>query len=357
MPRFLENKDLFHNSTMTFGEHLEELRVCLFKSVLGLAIGCVLGLLVGGPVVQFIQTPLKQALDEYYAKQARKKPSDKVELARLQEAGYTRDEDIQRVQDIVDTKGMSFDVVYVDPQGLLGQMKTPAGTASPTIQPHPDSNVDAKAEHTSLTPVVLFRPVASDPRTHVKSLNSQEPFMIYLKASMLVGALIAGPWVFLQIWSFVAAGLYPHEKHYVHLFLPFSIGLFLLGAAMAFFLVFAPVLRFLFSFNSFLGIDPEPRINEWMGFVLMMPLGFGVSFQLPLVMLFMERIGIFTVQAYLTSWRIAILAIFVLAMILTPSGDPYSMMLMAAPLTVLYFGGILLCKFLPRHQSRFAEEM
>ena len=356
MPRFLENKDLFHNSTMTFGEHLEELRVCLFKAILGLALGCVVGLLVGGPVVDFIQTPLRLALKEYYAKQAGKKSSDKVELAKLQAAGYTRDEDVQRVQKIVEEKGMSFDVVYVDPKGLLGQAKANSGAAAAIIQPHPEGNADAEADDTSLTPIVLFRPVASDPRTHVKSLNSQEPFMIYLKASMLVGALIAGPWVFFQIWTFVAAGLYPHEKHYVHLFLPFSIGLFLTGAAMAFFLVFAPVLRFLFSFNSFLGIDPEPRINEWMGFVLMMPLGFGISFQLPLVMLFMERIGIFTVQAYLTSWRIAILAIFVLAMILTPSGDPYSMMLMAAPLTVLYFGGILLCKFLPRHRSRFDEE-
>jgi sec-independent protein translocase protein TatC len=158
--------------------------------------------------------------------------------------------------------------------------------------------------------------------------------------------------VFYQIWSFVAAGLYRHEKRYVHMFLPFSILLFLTGASMAFFLVFEPVLRFLFSFNSMLGIDPDPRISEWLGFVLLLPLGFGVSFQLPLVMLFLERIGIFDVHMYLSSWRIAILAIFVLAMLLTPSGDPYSMLLMALPLTVLYFGGIMLCRFLPRQRDR-----
>jgi sec-independent protein translocase protein TatC len=139
----------------------------------------------------------------------------------------------------------------------------------------------------------------------------------------------------------------------VHVFLPFSIGLFLAGAALAFFFAFEQVLKFLLGFNAMLGIDPDLRINEWLSFVLLLPLAFGVSFQLPLVMLFMERIGIFTVAAYLSSWRVAILSIFVLTMLLTPSGDPYSMLLMAGPLTVLYFGGVLLCKFLPRKGSQF----
>jgi sec-independent protein translocase protein TatC len=125
----------------------------------------------------------------------------------------------------------------------------------------------------------------------------------------------------------------------------------LAGAALAFFFVFAPVLKFLLSFNAGPDLDLELRISEWMGFVLMLPLGFGISFQLPLVMLFMERIGVFTIASYLASWRIAILAIFILAMMLTPSGDPYSMCLMAGPLTLLYFGGILLCRYMPRAQE------
>ncbi len=116
--------------------------------------------------------------------------------------------------------------------------------------------------------------------------------------------------------------------------------------------MFGPVLKFLFTFNEWLGIDPDMRISEWTGFVLMLPLGFGIAFQLPLVMLFMERIGIFSVEAYLTKWRIAILVIFVIAMFLTPA-DPQSMLLMALPLTVLYFFGILLCHYLPRGRNPF----
>jgi sec-independent protein translocase protein TatC len=101
-----------------------------------------------------------------------------------------------------------------------------------------------------------------------------------------------------------------------------------------------------------LGIDPDPRINEWLSFVLFLPVGFGLGFQLPLVMLFLERIGVFTVKSYYAQWRVAVLVIFVLAAILTPP-DPYSMLLMAVPLSVLYFGGIMLCKLMPRRPNPF----
>ena len=110
-------------------------------------------------------------------------------------------------------------------------------------------------------------------------------------------------------------------------------------------------------FNAWLGIEQDIRISEWLGFVLILPLGFGIAFQLPLVMLFLERIGIFDVEAYVMKWRIAILIIAVISMFLTPA-DPYSMLLMAVPLTVLYFGGILLCRYMPKRKSPFdAEEM
>jgi sec-independent protein translocase protein TatC len=115
------------------------------------------------------------------------------------------------------------------------------------------------------------------------------------------------------------------------------------------------VLTFLFAFNDWLGIGIEPRITEWLGFVLILPLGFGIAFQLPLVMLFLERIGVFNVEAYLSKWRIAVLVIAVLSMVLTPA-DPGSMLLMFVPLTVLYFGGILLCLFMPRRRSPYEEE-
>ena len=336
---------------MTFGEHLEELRSCLFKSVIGLAIGFLIGLLVGGPVVDFIQRPLRNALKAYYQGQSAKDIEDRLE--ELTDADYTFPGDRQEIEEFVAEKDLIFEEVYVNPIELLRQLKQ--------ADPNQFRNVPIEVDHSDgtptgsdLVPVFIWHPISEDQRVRTKSLNAHEAFMIYIKAALVVGLLIASPWIFYQIWSFVAAGLYPHEKKYIHVFLPFSLGLFFCGAALAFFFVFEPVLSFLFYFNSSLGIDPDPRISEWLGFVLVLPLGFGISFQLPLVMLFLERIGIFDVEAYLSKWRVAILVIFVIGMMLTPA-DPYSMLLMAVPLTVLYFGGILLCKWMPRSRSPFDE--
>ena len=159
-------------------------------------------------------------------------------------------------------------------------------------------------------------------------LNAQEAFMIWMKAALMTGLVIASPYLFFQIWIFVAAGLYPHEKNYVYLYLPISLLLFFGGASLAFVFVFDPVLDFLFTFNKGMNADFDPRIGEWLGFVLILPLGFGISFQLPLVMLFLNRIGLVSIETYIKQWRIAILTIFVVAMVLTPA-DPISMLLMA----------------------------
>ncbi len=104
--------------------------------------------------------------------------------------------------------------------------------------------------------------------------------------------------------------------------------------------MFDPVLDFLFTFNKGMNADFDPRIGEWLGFVLILPIGFGLSFQLPLVMLFVNRIGLVSTETYIAQWRIAMLTIFVIAMVLTPA-EPISMLLMAGPLCLLYVLGIV----------------
>src|SRR5690606_36341522 len=108
------------------------------------------------------------------------------------------------------------------------------------------------------------------------------------------------------------AGLYRREQQYVYAFLPLSLGLFVGGALLAFFFAFEPLLDFMFWYFDRMGIQPDLRLTDWISFALLMPLAFGVSFQLPLVMLILERIGIFTVQAYLSKWRAAIVVIAII---------------------------------------------
>ncbi|MDY0169647.1 MAG: twin-arginine translocase subunit TatC [Thermoguttaceae bacterium] len=353
MPRPRE-EDLFADTTMTFGEHLEELRSCLFRALAGFVLGFLVGLYFGGDVVAFIQRPLKKALTVYREEQ------DVRMFREFQADGKLPRGDINRYRALVKDDQLLASEVYVDPQEILEQaqkLRPGVSIVDDEASMHDAEDATEAAgkkpmRREDMVRLFLWRPAENEVR--VTSLSAHEPFSIYLKASLVTGALLASPWIFYQIWTFVAAGLYPHEKKYVHVFLPFSLGLFFLGTALAFFFVFEPVLEFLFMFNAWLGIEQDIRISEWLGFVLILPLGFGIAFQLPLVMLFLERIGIFDVEAYLTKWRIAILVIFIISMFLTPA-DPYSMLLMAVPLTVLYFGGILLCRYMPKGKSPFDD--
>ena len=264
---------------------------------------------------------------------------------------------------------MVYQRVYVDSQELAkavsGQGRAfsaqtdPANHAAPPAELFQQSGASPNAaapgaaiptpSTEKLQELLLWRPIENDPRTRTKSLSGQEPFMIWMKAALIAGLCIASPWVFYQLWMFVAAGLYPTERKYVHIFLPFSIGLFLFGVVCSTF-VFPPILKFFLSFNRSMGIEPEPRITEWLSFVLFLPLGFGLTFQLPLVMLFLERIGVMTVRGYLKQWRIAVLVIWIIAAIVTP-GDPYSIFLLGLPMTLLFFGGVLLCHWWPRETA------
>jgi sec-independent protein translocase protein TatC len=103
----------------------------------------------------------------------------------------------------------------------------------------------------------------------------------------------------------------------------------------------------LLKFNEFLGFDPEIRLREWIGLALILPLVFGVSFQTPLVMVFLNRIGVFSAQDYLTKWRIACFTMAVLAAVLTPTPDPVTMMYMFVPMFGLYLVGIAICHYFP----------
>lgn len=363
MAKSKSDENLFEDSTMTFGEHLEELRVCLWKSIVGLLVGFLFGMIVAKDVVRLIESPLTEAMETHYRKETNERVGPWLEKAKpfpdKKDGDLTDEEKVQRkeYQYFVEYISENFlaEVNYIHESHLADSPETGSTTVVLGMGNADKSDTEEEIMAASgYRRMLIWHPISEDQRIQTTALNAHEAFSIYIKAGLIVGAVLASPWIFYQIWMFVAAGLYPNEKKYVHIFLPFSLGLFFLGASLAFLFVFKPVLNFLFYFNDMLNIDPDPRISEWLSFVLILPLGFGVSFQLPLVMLFMERIGLFTVKSYLAKWRVAILVIFVVSMFLTPM-DPTSMMLMAAPLSVLYFGGVLLCYFMPRSRSPYDD--
>ena len=334
------SKDLFAASTMTFGEHLDELRVVLFRALIGLVIGFIIGLGVSKYVVRWIKAPLEVAMEEHYATLM------KEQLTEL----YGQEQVPLEVMNAFTDEGLVYEEVYVEETQL---QRLAAARDEDFAEVSPDNTLTTMTLDPPSKRMVKTR-IWRKAKADVQSLSAQEPFMIWVKAGFFAGMLLASPYIFWQIWPFVAAGLYPHEKRYVYVFLPISLLLFWTGAAMAFFVVFQYVLKFLFTFNRALDIQTDPRISEWIGFVLILPLGFGIAFQLPLVMFFLNRIGIFSIRAYLEKWRIAVLVIFVISMFLTPA-DPMSMILMAVPLCVLYFLGIAMAQWMPRGRNPFTE--
>jgi sec-independent protein translocase protein TatC len=319
--------DLFEKSSMSFGDHLEELRRALMKCAIWMAIGLTIGLPFASSVVTYMQTPLEKALREFYKKRS------------IEEMKKTSGEEVapELSKWMVDNEKVSH-VVFYDLTRLKAAL---AGELSEAKLANPDAGGLPKVEN-----LVASREFIGV-NASTEALGLQEPFLIWFKAGIVVAFIIASPGIFFHIWQFVSAGLYPHERRYVYFFLPTSLILFWAGACLAFFVIFQLVINFLLEFNASMGIGASPRLTDYMSFALLLPLGFGVSFQLPLVMLVLERLGVFTVGVYLSQWRMAVLIIAFVSMVLTPA-DVASMLGMAIPLIGLYFVGIAMCHFLPK---------
>lgn len=343
--------DLFDDSTMTFGEHLEVLRFHLIRALLGLMIGVILSLIFGEQLVRVIRKPIDAALRRADFSNRVHDNIEGFDLWKSVSSGIWNQfvppsiseedkKEIESVETMTDSqkKVVTLEVAAFDLVAALHQI-------APDQFPEPKEELKAApAVNLPATSTAFgdFRRTAEKVNQPV-TLNVQEAFMTYMKVSFIAGLIVSSPWIFYQLWLFVAAGLYPHERKYVHTYLPMSIGLFLGGVFFCFYAVLPVVLDFLLGFNSRIGITAQIRISEWINFAVLLPLMFGISFQLPLVMLFLTKINVFQAQHYTAQWKLAVLAIAAISMVLTPTPDPATMMLMMVPLLLLYVLGIALC--------------
>lgn len=344
------NKDLFDDTTMTFGEHLEVLRFHLIRAIIGLAICVMLSLIFGEELVKWIRSPVDSALrraniiagvqDEVKDFDFWKAVTSSVYNMAMPPAQPTAEEVKAVVAETDDARRT------ISLQLSAYELASQLHEAAP--KDYPEAPEELKEKMLTLSAKSnafsqfrrgiekIDRPV---------TLNVQEAFVTYMKVSFIAGLVVASPWVFYQMWLFVAAGLYPHERKYIYTYLPMSVLLFLGGVFFCFYGVLPTVLDFLLGFNTRIELTAQIRISEWISFAVMLPLMFGVSFQLPLIMLFLTKINVFQTSHYVAQWRMAVLAIAVLSMLLTPTPDPMTMLLMMAPLLLLYGLGIALCKW------------
>ncbi|HIC92360.1 MAG TPA: twin-arginine translocase subunit TatC [Syntrophaceae bacterium] len=181
-----------------------------------------------------------------------------------------------------------------------------------------------------------------------------EAFLTYLKIALVSGIILASPMIFYQLWMFITPGLYETEKRYVLPFVVFST-LFFVGGTLFGYLVVFP-----FGFKFFMGfasdyIRPLPSIREYLSLSLKLLMAFGIVFQLPLLILFLSRLGIVDAKMLRSKQKYAILLIFIAAAVLTPP-DVASQLMMAGPLMVLYEIGIWVAKVFGKKKEGLVEE-
>ena len=165
-------------------------------------------------------------------------------------------------------------------------------------------------------------------------LNPTEPFNLYLEVGFVAGLFVASPFVFYQLWLFIAPGLYRKEKRYVLPFLVSTVALFLAGGLFGYKMVYPASLDFLIAYGQ--RFQPMITIGEYTRLFLTIIVGLGVIFEMPILIFFLALMRVITARWMWRNLRYSILAIFVLAAIVTPTTDILNMCLFAAPMVGLY---------------------
>ncbi len=188
------------------------------------------------------------------------------------------------------------------------------------------------------------------PDRPLTALAPADAFIGYMKISLISGLILSSPWVFYQLWMFVAAGLYLSEKRYVHMAVPFCTSLFVVGA-LFFIYVVAPIsLAFFLKFGSIINVAPNWTFQKYVSFVTVLMLVFGVAFQTPVAIFFLNKTGLVSLQQLRRSRKFVLLGVFVVAAVATPP-DVISQITLALPLYLLFELGILLTYFTNRKKT------
>jgi sec-independent protein translocase protein TatC len=369
--------DIFAETRMTFGEHIDELRTRMIRAIMWLMLFLFIGVIldavgeavgnkrigVGRPMLEVITDPVETQVRDFYNRRTETESGK-----RLAEITSTPEDEIRQIQEKLKKEEYNLTALTSDERQKLLGAPQPMPAIIPTAPLAEALGIPAeKVARPEVATTVQVYPAhisyLSDKGTallgtkkYLTTLSAQEAFVVYFKVSIICGIVLASPLILYQFWAFVGAGLYPHEKRYIYVYFWPSVGLFILGVLLCQFIVLPGAVKALLKFNEFLGFDPDIRLNEWLGLALILPLVFGISFQTPLVMVFLNRIGMFSAQDYASKWRYACFILAVFAAVITPTPDVITMMYLFVPMFGLYLLGIAVCHYFPGRFSPEAEE-
>ena len=199
---------------------------------------------------------------------------------------------------------------------------------------------------------ILARPVTQylPEGTKLAFTSLTSPFMLYIKVAFLGSLFLMSPFVFLQIWYFVAPGLYQKERKYVFPFVFFTTIFFIAGILFAYTLVFPWACRFFLQLGS--DFQPVITVDQYFTFAIRVLLGIGLVFELPTLVYFLAKIGVITARWMVRNFKYAVLVIFIVAAVITPTPDMITQSIVAFPMIGLYGLGILIALVVRRNKDR-----
>jgi len=203
---------------------------------------------------------------------------------------------------------------------------------------------------------VLSKPVTQflPPGVKMAYTGLTDPFMLYIKVAFLAAVFISSPFIFLQLWYFVAPGLYQKEKKYVVPFVLFTTVFFLMGAAFGFLVMFPWACRFFLNMGS--DFNPVITVNTYFSFSLKLLLGIALVFEMPTLVFFLSKLGLITSRWMVKNFKYAVLAVFVIAAVITPTPDMVTQSILAVPMLALYGLGILIAFFFGKERRTRREK-
>ena len=313
--------------SMSLGDHLEELRARLILMILGTVVGFGIALFFGTRLVTFLSVPYFQAMEKVYQQKY------KV-IAEQIEADDSLDDLICIV---ISDKNMRTYQSLKPGDRFYAQVKR--------YQDDPNDPVFANLKAPS-------DKIKIDPESieGLKTLRGQEGMLVYFKVCLVFGFILVCPWVFWQTWAFISAGLYRRERKFIHVVAPISASLFMAGATF-FMAVVAPMaMSFFLRFDQLLLAESNWTLQYYIDFVLMLSLIFGLTFQMPIAIVFAQRMGLVSISVLAKSRKYVLLALFVIAAMATPP-DVISQVALAVPLYALFEASLVVCRILEKKKS------
>lgn len=337
---------------MSFLEHLDELRKRVVKSVIIIVVAFAACWFVSDRIYDFLSIPIRQALSEAARKDlpisgltGQEKVIPLAEIKEGEGGRYIFDRSTNLGTTVVSPGSSVLAKVSRDADGKLGLFTTEALITNNAIVP---AGVRLPVEFDE---TAKSRPNADERMTVTTTV---ETFTLYVTVSMYAAIAISVPLLLWQIWMFISPALYKHERSYVTPFIGLSTVSFVIGAAFAYYILFPPAARYLLGLGGG-EFQLLLKASDYLDFITIIMLAMGLIFQMPAITYVLARIGIVSAGLLVRSWKVSLIVIFIVAAVVSPTGDIPNMMLFAAPMIGLYIVSIFIAWFFGRKRQTDVE--